>query len=124
LEATLTPAEALIQSLAFSFGFLLLFSPRFGQNNFMYSPSLAQRLRELFFWRILFSMLTDEQTSPEQFAIYRRMTPERRLALAEQLCWTARKIKAAGLRSQHPDWSESRVNDEVRRIFTKHEPES
>jgi hypothetical protein len=63
-------------------------------------------------------MLTDEQTSPEQFAIYRRMTPERRLALAEQLYWSARKMKAAGLRSQHPDWPEPRVNDEVRRIFS------
>jgi hypothetical protein len=37
----------------------------------------------------------DEQTSPDQFA-----------------------MKAAGLRSQHPDWPEPRVHDEVRRIFS------
>ena len=69
-------------------------------------------------------MLTDEQTSPEQFAIYRRMTPQQRLAMAGQLYWSARKIKTAEIRGLHPDWPESRVNDEVRRIFTKHEPDS
>ncbi|MGH7990364.1 MAG: hypothetical protein ACREDS_09285 [Limisphaerales bacterium] len=77
-------------------------------------PALARTL----FLAHHFSMLTDEQTSPEQFAIYRRMTPERRLALAEQLYWSARKMKAAGLRHQHPDWPEQRLNDEVRQIFS------
>jgi hypothetical protein len=71
-----------------------------------------------------FSMLTDEQTSPEQFAIYRRMTPERRLALAEQLCWTAREMKASWLRSQHADWPEEKVRREVARIFSQHQPDS
>jgi hypothetical protein len=63
-------------------------------------------------------MLADEQTSPEQFAIYRRMTPERRLALAEQLYWMARRMKTAWLRSQHPDWPEEKVSREVTRIFS------
>lgn len=63
-------------------------------------------------------MLPDEQTSPEQIAIFRAMTSERRFQLAEQLYWFARKMKAAGLRMQHPDWSEEHVNVEVRRIFT------
>ena len=63
-------------------------------------------------------MLTDEQTSPEQIAALRAMTGARRLRLAEQLYWSARKMKAAGLRGQHPDWPESRLNDEVRRIFS------
>jgi hypothetical protein len=39
-------------------------------------------------------MLPDEQTAPEQYESFRRMTPERRLALAEQLYWTARELKA------------------------------
>jgi hypothetical protein len=69
-------------------------------------------------------MLTDEQTSPEQFAIYRRMTPERRLALAEQLCWTAREMKASWLRSQHAEWPEEKVRREVARIFSRHQPDS
>jgi len=63
-------------------------------------------------------MLADEQTSPEQIAAFRAMTGEHRLRLAEQLYWSARKMKAAGLRSQHPDWPEQRLNDEVREIFS------
>ncbi|HEU0039014.1 MAG TPA: hypothetical protein VFR76_07050 [Verrucomicrobiae bacterium] len=63
-------------------------------------------------------MLADEQPSPEQFAIYRRMSPERRLALAEGLYWTAREMKAAWLRTQHADWSEEQVLREVTRIFS------
>ncbi len=63
-------------------------------------------------------MLTDEQTSPEQFVALRAMTGARRLRLAERLYWSARKMKTAGLRSQHPDWTEQRLNDEVCRIFS------
>jgi hypothetical protein len=62
-------------------------------------------------------MLADEQTSPEQFAILRAMPGERRLKLAEMLYWSARKLKAVGVRSQHPDWPEEKVNAEVNRIF-------
>ena len=63
-------------------------------------------------------MLADERTSPEQIAALRAMTGAQRLRLAERLYWSARKMKAAGLRSQHPDWPEERVNDAVREIFT------
>jgi hypothetical protein len=62
-------------------------------------------------------MLADEQTSPEQFAIYRAMSGARRLQLAEQMFWSARRLKAAGVRYQHPDWSEDEVTAEVNRIF-------
>jgi len=62
-------------------------------------------------------MLPDEQPSPEQIEIFRRMTPERRLQLAERLYWSARRLKAAGLRAQHPDWTEDKVENEVRSIF-------
>lgn len=62
-------------------------------------------------------MLADEQTSPEQFAILRGMTGQRRLKIAEQLYWSARKLKVAGVRSQHPDWPEEAVAAEVNRIF-------
>ena len=63
-------------------------------------------------------MLTDEPTSPEQVAALRAMTGVRRLRLAERLYWSARKMKTAGVRSQHPDWPEPRVTDEVRRLFS------
>ena len=62
-------------------------------------------------------MLADEQTSPEQFALLRAMPGERRLQLAEDLFWSARELKAAGIRNQHPDWSEKKVTAEVNRIF-------
>lgn len=68
-------------------------------------------------------MLADERTSPEQIAALRAMTGAQRLRLAERLYWSARKMKAAGLRSQHPDWPEERVNDAVREIFTHSQPE-
>lgn len=61
--------------------------------------------------------LADEQPSPEQVEIYRRMTPGRRLEIAEQLCWTARRMKTAWLQAQHPNWSEAQVAQEVARIF-------
>ena len=63
-------------------------------------------------------MLMDEQASPEQIAAWRAMSGARRLQLAEQLYWSARKMKSAGLRCQHPDWLEPRLDDEVRRIFS------
>lgn len=62
-------------------------------------------------------MLADEQTSPEQFAILRAMTGQRRLELAGMLYRSARKMKTIGVRSQHPDWSEEKINAEVNRIF-------
>ena len=64
-----------------------------------------------------FSMLPDEQPSPEQVEIMRAIPGEQRLRLAERLYWSARKMKAAGLRAQHPDWPEERVGAEVSRIF-------
>jgi hypothetical protein len=62
-------------------------------------------------------MLADEQTSPEQFALLRAMSGERRLQLAEEMFWLARRLKVAGIRHQHPDWSEEKVIAEVNHIF-------
>jgi len=62
-------------------------------------------------------MLADEQATPKQIEILRAMPGEKRLRLAEGLYWSARRMKIAGLRAQHPDWSEERLQSEVRRIF-------
>lgn len=62
-------------------------------------------------------MLPDEKTSPEQFAILRRMTPEQRWRVADRLYWTARRHKSAFLRSQHPEWSDDLLAAEIRRTF-------
>jgi len=67
---------------------------------------------------MLFSMLPDEKLSSKQIEILRAMPGERRLRLAEQLYWSARKIKLAGLRAQHSEWTEEQLNTELRRIFT------
>ena len=61
---------------------------------------------------------SDDNPSPEQIEIYRRMTPGRRLELAENLYWSARRLKHAWLRSLHPDWSEEAVEAEVTRLFS------
>ena len=62
-------------------------------------------------------MAPRESPSPEQIAILRAMPGEKRLRLSEQLYWSARKMKAAGLRHQHPDWPRERIDSEVTRIF-------
>lgn len=60
----------------------------------------------------------DDDPSPEQIEIYRRMTPGRRLEVAEQMYWSARRMKWAWLRTQHPDWSDAEVEAEVTRNFS------
>ncbi|MDB6038920.1 MAG: hypothetical protein JWM99_2761 [Verrucomicrobiales bacterium] len=62
-------------------------------------------------------MLADEQATPEQVAALREMTGMRRMQLAEQLYWFARKMKKAGLQAQHIDWTEEQINCELVRIF-------
>src|SRR5579871_2228784 len=59
-------------------------------------------------------MLADEQASPEQIEALQRLTPEQRWQAAHRLYWTMRRHKAAFLRTQHPDWSEEQIQQEVR----------
>jgi hypothetical protein len=61
--------------------------------------------------------MSEDEGRARQIEIYRRMTPAQRIEAALQLYWTAREIKAAALRSQHPDWSEERVSGAVREAF-------
>ena len=55
--------------------------------------------------------------SAEYLATLRRMTGEQKLKAAAALYWSARKIKAAGLRRQHPDWHEEQIQQKVKEIF-------
>jgi hypothetical protein len=52
-----------------------------------------------------------------QLRILRAMTPEQKLEAAMCLYWSARDLKAAALRGQHPEWSEEEVQRAVREIF-------
>ena len=61
--------------------------------------------------------LPDDDPDPMQITLWRAMSGQRRLKLAEALFWEARKLKTAGVRYQHPDWPEEKVAAEVNRIF-------
>jgi hypothetical protein len=63
-------------------------------------------------------MRRDEQPGSEQIKVLRAMSGQQRLKVAGRLYWSARKMKAAGLRAQHPDWPGSMVETEVRRLFS------
>ena len=45
------------------------------------------------------------------------MSPSRKLEIGAEIYWFARRLKAAGLRKLHPDWTEEQIAAEVRRIF-------
>ena len=53
----------------------------------------------------------------EYIRILRAMTPEQKLRATAALNDMARELKAAGLRSQHPDWTEAQVQAAVREMF-------
>jgi len=55
-----------------------------------------------------------EQTQTD---VLRRMTPAQRLEAAVRLYWSARELKAAMVRSQHPEWTEAQVAEAVKRAF-------
>lgn len=55
--------------------------------------------------------------SPEAIEIFKKMSVQAKIRVAGQLYETARKLKAAGLRMQHPNWPEERIQVTVREIF-------
>jgi hypothetical protein len=61
-------------------------------------------------------------TTPEieamQIQIRRRLTPEQRLSIALEISDVSRELRKAGIRREHPDWSERQVMIELfRRAF-------
>ena len=55
--------------------------------------------------------------TPEYVAALRRLTGQQKLETAFALYWSARDLKAAALREQHPDWTEDQVQQRVKEIF-------
>ena len=45
------------------------------------------------------------------------MTPAQKLRAAERLYYSARELKAAALRAEHPDWSDEAIRKAVRKFF-------
>jgi hypothetical protein len=58
-----------------------------------------------------------ETVSPEYRATLRRLSGAQKLRSAFALYWEARKLKAARLRIQHPEWTEEEVQQRVKEIF-------
>ena len=54
---------------------------------------------------------------PEQIKAFKSMTPAMKLRLAQSLYYSARSLKEAALRKQHPDWTEEEIKQKVREIF-------
>lgn len=53
----------------------------------------------------------------ETLKIIRAMTPAQKLQAAQRLYESAKQLKAAALRSQHPDWTEDQIHQAVRDAF-------
>ncbi len=53
----------------------------------------------------------------EYIRTLRAMTPEQKLLATASLNDLARELKAAGLRGQHPEWSEEQIQTAVREMF-------
>jgi len=49
-----------------------------------------------------------------------RMTPKQKLDASMRLYWSARALKAAWFRSEHPEWTEDQVKVAVRNAFLFH----
>ena len=60
--------------------------------------------------------MTSELT-PEYIATLQRLTGAQKLRSATALYWFARRLKAAAIRLQHPDWTEEQVQGRVKEIF-------
>ncbi len=57
------------------------------------------------------------ELTPEYIAMLRSLSGEQKLRTASAMYWSAGALKAAGLRSQFPDWSEEQVQQKVKEIF-------
>lgn len=68
-------------------------------------------------WRSDSVWIVSDHLHPAQIEAFRRMTPAQKLALAAQLWFEARELKAAALRARHPEWTEDEVQRKVRDVF-------
>ena len=54
---------------------------------------------------------------PAQIKALKSLSPAAKLKLAEKLYHSAKALKTAGIRQQHPDWSEEKVAKKVMELF-------
>jgi hypothetical protein len=68
--------------------------------------------------------VTSTEPFPDEYIrALRRMTPAERLLVGCGLLRDAKRLKAAMLRAQHPDWPEERVARAVRNLFLHGHPD-
>jgi hypothetical protein len=58
-----------------------------------------------------------EERNDIQTQVFRQMTAEQKVHAAMRLYWSARGLKAAWIRNQHPDWTPEQVEQAVREVF-------
>ncbi|MBN1772402.1 MAG: hypothetical protein JXB32_14125 [Deltaproteobacteria bacterium] len=63
------------------------------------------------------AMDTGPEASEMQLAIYRRMSPERRLRVGLELTELSRKLLREGIRRRHPEYGEPEVLQAFRRLW-------
>jgi hypothetical protein len=49
--------------------------------------------------------------------IFSKMSAEKKLELSLNLYYSARQLKEAALKEQHPNWSPDKIQKELREIF-------
>ena len=59
----------------------------------------------------------NDEFSEIQHNIFQNMTPEQRILAAHRLYWAARELKAASIRSWHPELKEPEVQKQVKEFF-------
>ncbi|MGI9089002.1 MAG: hypothetical protein ACR2HH_14875 [Chthoniobacterales bacterium] len=62
-------------------------------------------------------MFVEGGLHPEQVKALRKMSLQRRAEIALGCIRSMQRLKAAALRSQHPDWGEQEVAAELRRLM-------
>ena len=60
---------------------------------------------------------SDAVMKTEAQKVLQAMSPAQKLRAAERLYYSARQLKAAALRAQHPDWTGEAIRQTVRQIF-------
>ena len=59
----------------------------------------------------------EDRPDEEQLRILRAMTPAQRYQIMVDLYNYARELKTAGIKMQHPEWTEEEVEAAVREVF-------
>lgn len=64
-------------------------------------------------------VMPSEESREIELTLLRRMTAAAKWRVAHSLWVTARQLTIAGIRSRHPEWSDTAVQAELRAICTR-----